>query len=52
MFSVLHKSFSIPTAVANDHLSVLLALPTFSRAYETLTCFGMLSALMGEILID
>ena len=52
MLSVLHKSSSIPIAVANDCLTVLIALPTFSRAYETLTCFGMLSVLMGEILID
>ena len=52
VFSVLHKSSSIPIAVANDRLSVLIALPTFSRAYEALTCFDMLSVLTGEILID
>ena len=37
VFSVLHKSSSIPIAVANDRLSVLIALPTFTHAYETLT---------------
>ena len=46
------QSCTIPIAEANDRLSVLIVLPTFSRAYESFTCFGMLSVLMGEIPMD